>query len=490
MTLNLYDRFHQTARRQPASPAILGPPAAAAVSYRALDEAIVAAGERLHGAGVSAGDCVGLHLRSSLEYIVCTYAIWRCGGCVVPLPMELTDPETAEICSCLALDYAICPVGDRSLAPFRSGAASELLPRSVVTPLHRQREHPAGFAQIHSAFIRFTSGTTGASKGVVLSHESIAQRIAAANEVLAIGPGDRVLWVLSMSYHFTVSIVAYLSLGAAIVLPENHFASAVTEAIVQRRATLLYASPMHFALLADYPAGQRLESLRLAVSSTASLDQGVAERFRQRYGRPISQALGIIEVGLPCIDVDPSPQRAGTVGRLLPAYRLRMEEVGLGPELREVLLAGPGFLDAYYHPFQTRDEIMLGGWFRTGDVGQLDDDGYLFLKGRSKEVISVMGMKFFPQEVERVLTAHPAVAAATVFARGDSRRGETVHACVVPQNGGGGDLPVLLRQFCQQRLAAYKIPREIELVSALPQTASGKILHREPGRRAPALSDA
>ena len=481
MTLNLYERFQQTARRQPDSPAIVGPQAGATVSYQALDEAVQGACRQLEAAGVNAGDCVGLHLKSSLEYIVCTYAIWRRGGCVVPLPIELTDPETAEICGCLALDHAIYQ--ERSghrLARFCTGKPRELLPRIAVAPIRRQHEHPRGFAAIHSAFIRFTSGTTGASKGVVLSHQTVSERIAAANDALGIGPRDRVLWVLSMSYHFTVSIVAYLSLGAAIILPANHFAAAVTSAIERQQATLLYASPMHYGLLADYPAGRRLSSLRLAVSSTASLDEQVADRFAQRYGRRISQALGIIEVGLPCIDVNPAPDRPGCVGKVLPAYRWRLEDVGLGPDLKELLLAGRGLLDAYYEPFQTRDEIMAGGWFRTGDIGRFDEEGYLYLHGRCKEVINVMGMKFFPQDVERVLALHPAVEAASVFASSDGRRGEAVRACVVPKSGSGGDLPARLRRFCQQRLADYKIPREIELVSALPRTASGKILHREP----------
>jgi long-chain acyl-CoA synthetase len=396
MTLNLYDRFHQTARRQPDCPAILGPQVDAVVSYRALDEAMQTVSDRLRAVGVGPGDCVGLHYASSMEYIICTYAIWRCGGCVVPLPTELTGHETAEVCRCIALDYAITSQHTAgNLAPFHAAQPSELFPNALVAPLRAQRQHPSGFEAIHSAFIRFTSGTTGVSKGVVLSHESIAERIRAANDVLSLGPHDRVLWVLSMSYHFTVSIVAYLSLGAAIVFPQNHFAAAVVQALARRRSTLLYASPVHFALLADYPQGGPLPQLRLAISSTSALDNSVAARFCDRYGLAISQALGIIEIGLPCINVQPTPERATSVGKVSPAYRLRMEDLGLGPDLREILLSGPGFLDAYYHPFGTRAEIMPDGWFRTGDVGFLDEEGYLFLKGRSKEVINVMGMKFF-----------------------------------------------------------------------------------------------
>ncbi|MCI0359215.1 MAG: acyl--CoA ligase [Planctomycetaceae bacterium] len=477
--MNLYQLFRETAARQGNSPALLGPQGDAALSYHDLDAAICATSDQLTACGVRPGQCVGLHLPSSPDYIIGTYALWRSGACVVPLPMELAAAEKSEICRTLSLDWAITGgAGAAFLDPFRWADAIRLN-RSELVPLRSPAQHPPGFAALNSAFIRFTSGTTGSSKGVVLTHETIDERIRGANAALAIGPRDRILWVLSMSYHFTVSIVAYLTFGATIVLPANHFAAAITGSIERHSATLLYASPVHYALLAEYPLVRPLSSLRLAISTTSSLDGRVAARFAERYERPISQALGIIEVGLPCINVDPNPQRWDSVGRVLPPYRLRLEDAGLGPELQEVLLGGPGLLDAYYQPWQTRDQIMPDGWFRTGDVGHVDGDGYLFLRGRSKDVICVMGMKFFPQEVERVLATHPHVEAASVFGRADGRCGETVCARVV--TGDCADRPLLereLRRYCRERLASYKVPEQIELVSALPRTASGKILHR------------
>jgi long-chain acyl-CoA synthetase len=480
MTANVDQLLRQTVRRQPDHPAILGP-RSAALSYRKLDEAIEGASRWLSACGVRAGDCVGLHYPSGAGYIVYTYAIWRCGGCAVPIPTELTASEKSEICRCLALDHALSPQSSAGFAEeFRRGE-----PRlgengnagDVLVPVQSPRQHPPGFRELNAAFIRFTSGTTGASKGVVLSHETIAERIAAANVALGLGPADRVLWVLSMSYHFTVSIVAYLTYGASVVLPANHFAAAIVAAANEHSATLLYASPLHYALLADFPQGAPLPRLRLAISTTAALDEPVGERFFQRYGRRISQALGIIEGGLPC--VNNSAERWGSVGRLLPPYRLKLDEAELEDGLREVLLGGPGFLDAYYHPWQTRSEIMPDGWFRTGDAGFVDRDGYLFLRGRTKDVISVMGMKFFPYEVEQALAAHPLVRAASVFARRDPRSGEQVHArVVVAGQTPAQELEQALRQHLRLRLATYKVPERIEFVAALPQTASGKVLRR------------
>src|SRR5262249_7833707 len=153
-----------------------------------------------------------------------------------------------------------------------------------------------------------------------------------------------------------------------------------------------------------------LPGVRLAVSTTTGLRRPTAETFHRRFGLPVTQALGIIEVGLPFINVDFAADRAEGVGRVLPAYRLRTDAGGLGPHMQEILLAGPGFLDAYYEPWRSREEIMPDGWFRTGDVGELDGDGCLFLRGRTKDLIDVLGMKFFPQEVEAVLLSHQGVA--------------------------------------------------------------------------------
>src|SRR5262249_46182577 len=150
---------------------------------------------------------------------------------------------------------------------------------------------------VDAAFLRFTSGTTGAAKGVVLSHDTIRERIAAANEVLRVGPEDRVIWLLSMSYHFAVSIVGYLSVGAAVVLLPNHFARAIVEAAERHRATVIYGSPVQYEWLTACEPPAALPAVRLAVSTTTGLGRATAEAFRARFGLPVTQALGIIEVG-------------------------------------------------------------------------------------------------------------------------------------------------------------------------------------------------
>jgi long-chain acyl-CoA synthetase len=450
------------------------------LTYAELDARIAAVAEQLAALGLAAGGVVGLHLPSGLDYIVHCYAAWRRGCTVVPIALELSDSEKQEVVSTIALDAMISAVGVAAPGDsLRIGEPVVLGPRTFAFLLDSQLSHPPELGAVNAAFIRFTSGTTGRSKGVVLSHETVMERIVAANDVLRIGPEDRVMWLLSMSYHFTVSITAYLSFGAAIILPSNNLAAGILDVDARFHATFLYGSPMHCALLADYPGTGGFESLRAAISTTTSMTPAIGDRFLARFGIPVSQALGIIEIGLPCINLRHAKSNPGSVGTLLPAYEWRLEDAGYGDDLREVAFRGPGFLDAYYSPWTPRASIAPDGWFETHDVGVVDADGCLSIKARSKDVISVMGMKFFPQEVERVLSTHPSVREVAVFAVPHERMGQVPRARIVLHAGQGTPaLEAELRQLCQREVAAHKVPEEFEFLSELPRTASGKVLHR------------
>ncbi len=478
MAMNLYSLLHETATRQPQHPAVLGPRPDDRLSYRELLQRIDNTADALEQAGIRLGDTVGLHLPSGVDYIVYVYAIWRCGGCVVPIPVELRDAEKQEICREIALDSVISPHPATFLESTAADEVRSVSGNVAVIPIDSPVEHPAGFANVNSAFIRFTSGTTGDSKGVVLSHETVRERFEAANEVLHIGPDDRVIWMLSMSYHFTVSIVGYLTFGAGIILPSNHLADGILDAAIRHRGTFLYASPIHCEWLAESPRAAPLPDLRIAISTAMALRPEIAAKFHERYRIPITQALGLIEVGLPCINTGHAADQPDAVGHVLPAYELKLEETGLGPDLQEISFRGPGFLDAYYRPWRTRSEITTDGWFATGDIGSLDDSGCLHIRGRSKDVINVMGMKFFPQEVERVLLSHPGVQEAAVLTETDERLGEIPVAQIVPEAGAADDLQSELRELCQDQLTSFKIPHRFDFVTEVERTASGKVLHR------------
>ncbi|MGD8823291.1 MAG: class I adenylate-forming enzyme family protein, partial [Anaerolineales bacterium] len=432
--MNLVDVFLGTVATQPDHPAILGPGRDDTWSYQDLAGHIERTAALLRDAGIGADDTVGLHYPSSREYIVYTYALWRCGASVAPIAVELVSEEKEAVCRGIYLTAVISRTSaPQVFAPFQSGTPVPLGGNVVLIPLKPGRGHPDGFTKVNPAFLRFSSGTTGASKGIILSHETIHDRIQAANVALQLGPDDRVVWLLSMSYHFAVSIVAYLTFGATILLCRNHFGSTIVKTTAEHQGTFIYGSPVHYDLMAHDRSGTLLPGVRLAISTAMYLRDEIAESFYRRFNLPLSEAYGIIEVGLPCINHDRPLEKRGSVGRVLPDYEIRIEDAGLGEDLGAIKLKGKGFLDAYYNPWQPRDDIMADGWFATGDLGYLDADGYLFIQGRSKEIINIGGMKFFPQEVETVLESHPAIREACVFPHKDNRMGEVPYAQVVLQ---------------------------------------------------------
>jgi long-chain acyl-CoA synthetase len=479
MGFNLDDVFQQAARERPNAPAVLGPSSGDALAYAGLDDLIDRFAAKFAWAGVEPGTCVGVHAPSGAAYIAATYAAWRCGACAVPVPVELAAPEKDRILRSVAIDFVVSPARTAGfLADYRAGNEVGLPEALSVYPVRRLREVPPGFAALNPAFVRFTSGTTAAAKGVVLSHETIRDRVRAANEALRVGPGDRVVWLLSMAYHFAVTIAGYLSRGAAVVLPANHFADAILSAARRHGGTMIYGSPAHYAWLAAHAAAAPLPDLRLVVSTTAPLAREVGERFRARFGVPVTQALGVIEVGLPFVNTDFATERCDAVGRVLPAYELRLTDAGFGGA-KLIAVRGPGMFDAYYDPWRPRAEVLDDGWFTTGDVGEVLADGCVVLRGRVTDVINVLGMKFFPQEVEAVLAAHPAVEAACISARPDARLGEAVHAAVVLRPGlAHPPSAAALIDWCRPRLASAKVPQRVEFVTALSRTASGKPLRR------------
>ena len=324
-------------------------------------------------------------------------------------------------------------------------------------------------AKLNPAFIRFSSGTTGTSKGVVISHETLLARVTAANRGLGIGPEDRIVWILPMAHHFAVSIMLYLLHGATTVIVNSHGGQEVLAAARQHGGTVLYGAPFHHALLAAEPSGNSWPTLRLAVSTAAALPLSTAQAFYARFDVPLSQGLGIIEVGLSLINLHAAREKPGSVGLPLPDFQAEVRE---GDEL---YLRGPGIFDAYLHPWRQRDAVLENGWFRTGDLARLDTDGDVFLLGRSHSVINVGGLKCFPEEIEAVLNELPGVAAARVKGRENARFGAVPAAEVEPRDPARPPTPGEMASYCRRALASYKVPVSYQIVEHIPRTASGKI---------------
>lgn len=477
MTQNLADIFFQQAELRPEHPAILGPHEDTTVSYGALRKEIQTLAAQLRTAGVDTGMNIGLHYPGGQAYIAFTYALWACGACVTPIPMELASEEKQLIFRHIAIDAVVTTAGCTLFTAMAAGEAIALTAQADLLKVKALSTRPAQLAGLNPAFIRFTSGTTGEAKGVILSHETILARIQAANQGLRIDADDRIVWLLSMAYHFAVSIVAYLSFGAGIVLCKNSFGSTILQAANRHRATLIYAAPTHYELMSHDRSDQSLSDLRLAIVTTAYLRPDIADAFYRRFGIAPNETYGIIEVGLPAVNLDAPKEKRGSVGKVLPSYSVKLnapDDNGIG----EIMLFGPGLLDAYYQPWQARNAILnqRGGWLATGDLGFIDEDDYLFIVGRSKEMISVAGMKFFSREVETVLERHPAIQAACVFAVKTRRLGETPIAHIVLADNHEPPDEAELKKYCGEHLASYKIPDQFHWVDSLARTASGKLI--------------
>ncbi|MFD2256197.1 class I adenylate-forming enzyme family protein [Luteolibacter algae] len=407
---------------------------------------------------------VGVIFPNGAGYIAVALAVLEAGACFVPIPDELTEAERKTLMTGTALDFVI-EAGDSGFAlPLGLGHAAIYVPHQVAPEFPVDR-----FEALNPAFIRFSSGTTGASKGVVLSHESLMARITAANEGLELQPGDKVLWTLPMAHHFAVTIVLYLFHGVTTVLEPSNRPDLVFRAARDSRTNLLYGSPFHFAQLAQCAEAEPLPDLRMAISTASALTAEVAEGFKRKFHLPVTQALGIIELGLPLLNKAHAADIPLALGQPLPAFEVATGETG------ELLIRGPGMFDAYLNPWQPREEVLQAGWFATGDLVKISSDRTVTMFGRCKSVINIGGMKVFPEEIEAVLNTHPAVLGSKVFAADHATLG--AFPCAEILLHGGCELPRLreLRSFCLEKLASYKVPMQFRAVESIERTASGKI---------------
>ncbi|MBV9658367.1 MAG: acyl--CoA ligase [Verrucomicrobia bacterium] len=399
---------------------------------------------------------VGLDCPNGVAHVVLALAIVRAGKCLVPLAGELAPRERERV----VLETGLGAIVDAT------GAV-----RAVPPPADGFLFNETTLAALNPAFIRFSSGTTGTSKGVVLSHESLLARVTAANRGLRISPADRVVWILPMAHHFAVSIMLYLLHGAATVIVNPHLAEDILSAACRHHCTVLYGAPFHHALLAAENSGRAWTDLRLAISTAAALPSATATAFDARYGLPLTQGLGIIEVGLPLLNLQSARAKPASVGRPLPDFQVETRG-----EIGELFLRGPGMFDAYLHPWRPRAEVLTAdGWFRTGDLARIDAEGDIFLLGRSHSVINVGGLKCFPEEIEAVLNACPGVAAARVFGKENARFGAVPVAEIEPRNPAQPPKAFALAAACREALARYKVPVDFRFVERIPRTASGKI---------------
>ena len=475
-TVNIYDIIKQ--ETQPHLQRTALTEGQQSISYAELFAASERVAETLRMKGVDKLQRVGLLCDDSIDYVIASLAILSLSAVIVPISPEQTPGEIDTVIDRIDVDFIIAEKRLRQDVGQEQLRGDGFVAREFVLIRRSAREcPPAGYFEANPAFVRFSSGTTGASKGILLSHQTIVDRTDAADRGLNVTHRDTVLWVLSMSYHFVVSILLFLRRGATIVLCGRPFPDALIEGLTLHQGTFIYASPFHYSLLSrsDHVPPNALDRVRLAISTSMKLPEQVAEEFLNRFGFELSEAYGIIEVGLPFVRLSGGAFTRGSVGRALPDYEIRLDKTDAGG-VGEISVRGRGMLDAYYSPWRSRDQVLSEGWFRTGDLGKVDGDGFLFIVGRDKDVINFVGMKIFAQEVESVINRHPAVKESLVYGVPHASYGELPTAKIV-LNGevNLGETLNDLRDFCYRLLTKYKVPKEFVPVDSLPKTASGKL---------------
>jgi long-chain acyl-CoA synthetase len=479
--MNVYDIIEDSARLWPIRPAIIDE--YGYLDYQSLHEQIETIRERLSQIGVRRGQSVGVMGPNSRAFIISVFASLGCGATVLPISPQLKEAEveslieTTDLCAIIYdnrsgrllenTSVSKCGLGFQDMQFAWTGAGRNKPFRNIMPD---------------AAFVRYTSGTTGVLKGVVLSHTAVLERIEAANKGLKLSCDDAVLWVLPMAFHFFVSIVLYLRYGVTIIISPDHFAETILELSNKHNATFLYASPLHYRLLAANTSAQRFATLRSAVSTSASLPVNIALDFAKRFGRPITQAYGIIEVGLPLMNIDSPLERPDSIGKPLPDYKVALFDDGLNSvtdeSIGQLAIKGPGMFDAYLNPLRCRNDVLHDGWFLTGDLACRDKAGFVTIVGRCKAMINVGGNKVFPEEVEAVINQHPAVANSKVSALSHPQLGEVVSAVIV-KNKKQKHLDVEeIETFCRARLSSFKVPQSFRFVDTIEETPSGKTLRR------------
>ncbi|SPO54607.1 AMP-dependent synthetase and ligase [Pseudomonas sp. JV551A1] len=470
-------------------------------SFRELDDASSMLAAALLARGLRAGDTVSLYSPNCPEWIIGYYAVLKLGGIVNPLNLMLTPDEAA---------YAMNDCGAVAVLGSHERIAG-LARIRVNTKLHLcvsyGGETPPGAVDFNDLLetaastcpvayitldqpctVAYTSGTTGHPKGALLTHRSILMNTAMTATMHVRSAADTVVSALPCSHVYgNIVMNAAIAYGMTLVLHPVFDAERVLDSIQTHRATLFEGVPTMYMYLLNFPrlSAYDLSSLSRCTVGGQTMPEAKMRDVEAVFGCPLIELWGMTELGgLGTTHSAYGPTRHGSIGIALPHLEARViatdgaRQVLPAGSVGELQIRGPVVMAGYLcRPDATADAIDPDGWLHTGDLVRQDQDGYLYVVDRLKDMIITGGFNIYPAELERVIAEHPDVALVAVGSVVDDVKGELAKAYIVPRHGAQVDLAAL-EAHCRARLAAYKVPRVYQIVEDLPKTSTGKILRR------------
>ncbi|MFC1957696.1 class I adenylate-forming enzyme family protein [Chloroflexota bacterium] len=469
------------------------------LSYADLDEASNRVANALIKMGVNKGDRVAMLLSNSPEFVIIYFGIVKIGAVAVPLDIKYKVAElTSLFADCqpkvlLTESPALEPLipvlsqfkSIRHVIDLNPGANGAFPGYREIIAAGSARQIETALEPEDVAYIAYTSGPSFDPRGVMLSHQSLLREATISGDGFQQTDKD-VVMLFALPMHHVVGLVMVMltaiSNGSTVVMLPGVSIPTLTETIEREKVTIFMGVPFVFALMVrsaeDDGIRHNLSSLRLCASGGAALPVALAKRFKQLYGLDIAQFWGLTEAAchVTCQSVDGSGE-PGSVGKALPGWQLKIVDDS-GNELSpgqagEVIIRGP-IMKGYYNNPQATAEVIKNGWFYTGDIGRVDGEGNLFITGRKKDMIIVKGQNIYPGDIESVLSTHPKVAEAAVMAFPDAMRGEVVGVVVSLKEGAVATEPEI-RRFCLERIANYKVPKQVISLKSLPRTTTGQI---------------
>ncbi len=462
------------------------------ITYGQLQQAITNYRNFFYGQGLRPGENVGLFSKNSVEFVYSYLAIVSLGAAVVPLNFQLVPRETAYIIHNANIKHLITMAPLELTSELTNYGYQEQLTQliipdfSLVIPTLDLPTAPTSdsFDENTLCTIIYTSGTTGHPKGAMLTHKNLVSNAQAFSLICPHKQTDGFLCVLPMYHCFawTVSILTPLLNHCAIKIIESFTIRETIATIRDYKLTTVIGIPTMFQLFTQWATAEDFSHVQLCISGGSSLPQEISEQFTKKFGKQIMEGYGLSEAS-PVVSLNPANQiKYCSVGKPLPGIDVKIinneNQDQLPGQTGELLVRGPNIMLGYYHLPEESKAALENNWLHTGDLAYIDQDGYIFIVDRLKDMIITSGENIYPREIEEFLYAYPAISEVAVIGVPDKLRGTIVRAYIVPAAEHSLDKK-LLQKYLQKKLAAYKIPREFIFVDSLPKTSTGKILKKE-----------